>query len=111
MKRFSLTKIPVENKTVLVRTDYNVPLEKEKVTDNNKIIKSLPTIKYLLQKNCKIIIATHLGRPKGKAVSDFKVNPLAKELEKLLPKTLHSLFLFFPPIQTSILFNPLLPIK
>jgi len=87
MKTFSLTHLPLKDKTVFVRVDYNTPIKNKKVQDNTKIKVSLPTIKYLLQKNCKIILATHLGRPKGKVVSGLKVNLLAKELKKLLPKT------------------------
>lgn len=86
MKHFTLSKFPLENKTVLLRVDYNVPLKNNKVTDNTKIKASLPTIKYLLQKNCKIILATHLGRPQGKTVTSLKTDPLAKELGKLLDR-------------------------
>jgi 3-phosphoglycerate kinase len=84
MRRFNLKKFPVENKVVLLRVDYNVPLHNNKILDNTKIIASLPTIKYLLSKNCQIIIATHLGNPKGKVVNELKTDPLAKELKKLL---------------------------
>ncbi|MBU0460295.1 MAG: phosphoglycerate kinase [Nanoarchaeota archaeon] len=86
MKTFSLINFPLENKTVLLRVDYNVPLEKRKVVDNSKIKLSLPTIKYLLEKNCKIVLATHLGRPQGKINPELKVDPIVKELKKLLPK-------------------------
>ena len=85
-KIFSLTDLHLKNKTVLVRVDYNVPLYKGKIKDDDKIKLSLPTINYLLQKNCKIILATHLGRPKGKVITKLKVNVLARELKKLLPK-------------------------
>jgi len=84
-KIFYLKDLPLKNKTVLVRVDYNVPLKSGKVIDNSKIKLSLPTINYLLQKKCKIVLATHLGRPEGKIVSKLRVNPLAKELKKLLP--------------------------
>jgi len=90
MKRFSLRNFPLENKTVFVRVDYNVPLEKiggkTKVSDNMRIRASLPTIKYLLSKRCKIILGAHLGRPKGKVVEELRLDPVAKELQKLLPK-------------------------
>ncbi|MFH0701680.1 MAG: phosphoglycerate kinase [Candidatus Woesearchaeota archaeon] len=85
MKRFTLETFPLQNKTVLVRVDYNVPLKNGKVMDNSKIEASLPTIKYLLEKNCKIILMTHLGDPKGKVVLELKTDPLAEELQKLLP--------------------------
>ena len=86
MKRFAITSFPLENKTIFLRVDYNVPLKNNKVIDNTKLKSSLQTIKFLLEKNCKIIIATHLGRPDGKVDSQFKVSPLVKELQKLLPK-------------------------
>lgn len=95
MKRFSLRNFSIENKTVFVRVDYNVPLEKtgdkaagnkSKVSDNMRIRASLPTIKYLLDKKCKIVLGTHLGRPNGKVVEELRLDPVAKELQKLLPK-------------------------
>ncbi|MDP3733724.1 MAG: phosphoglycerate kinase [Nanoarchaeota archaeon] len=86
MNRFSLADFPVKYKRVLLRVDYNLPLtENNKVNDNTKIKASLPTIKYLLQQNCKIIIATHLGRPDGKIVPALRTDPLAEELQQLLP--------------------------
>lgn len=89
MNCFHLTEFPIENKTVFLRVDYNVPLDEQKkneVKDNTKIKSSLQTIKYLLSQNCKIVIATHLGDPKGQIISKLKVDPLARELKKFLPK-------------------------
>jgi 3-phosphoglycerate kinase len=83
-KRFTLDKFPLENKTVLVRVDYNVPLDKGTVLDNSKIEASISTINFLLEKNCKIILITHLGDPKGKVVLELKTDPLAQELQRLL---------------------------
>jgi len=87
MKLFSLHKFPVENKTVLLRVDYNVSLEKNKILEDYKIKETLPTIKFLLEKKCKIILLTHLGRPQGKVVEELRLEPLAKELKKSLPNT------------------------
>ena len=84
MKRFLLSELPLQNKTVFLRVDYNVPFSGHKITDNTKIKASLPTIKFLLQNNCKIILATHFGRPTGFS-SEFSVASLAKELQRLLP--------------------------
>ncbi|MFA6460979.1 MAG: phosphoglycerate kinase [Candidatus Woesearchaeota archaeon] len=86
MKRFTLENYPLENKTVLVRVDFNVPLKEGRVLDNSKIQASLTTLKFLLDKNCKIVLMTHLGDPKGKVVLNLKTDPLAKELQQLLPK-------------------------
>ncbi len=83
---FTLSQFPLENKTVLLRVDYNVPLEKGKVKDNTRIKESLPTIEFLLAKKCKIILATHRGRPEGKVVPDLRLRPMAQELQKLLPR-------------------------
>ncbi len=99
MNRFSLLHFPVENKTILLRVDFNVPLRKQTrkaaskqaVEYNYKIKAALPTMKYLLHKNCKIIIATHLGRPQGFS-SDLSIKPIAEELRRLLPKTKIILF-------------------
>lgn len=84
MKRFLLTEFPVKNKTIFLRVDFNVPFSENKITDNTKIKASFSTIKYLLQNNCKIILATHFGRPKGFS-EEFSVAPLSKELQRLLP--------------------------
>jgi len=74
-------------KTVFLRTDYNVPVKKGIVQDDFKIIKQLPTIHYLLRHKCRIIIATHFGRPEpGVFAKEFSTKILAKHLEKALDK-------------------------
>lgn len=79
--------IELNNKKVLVRVDYNVPLDSNlNVTDNSRIRLSLPTINYLLKKNAKIILMSHLGRPKGEIIDKYRLTPAAKELEKLINK-------------------------
>jgi len=83
----TLAQARISGKRVLLRVDYNVPLKGTKVSDNTRIKASLPTIKQLLKKGAKqIIIVTHLGRPKGKFNAEFKLDPIAKELEKLLKR-------------------------
>lgn len=86
MTYFTLQNFPLEQKTVLVRVDYNVPFDKRKVKDNTRIKESLATIEFLLAKRCKIVLATHLGRPEGKVVPELKLKPVAHELQKLLPR-------------------------
>ncbi len=86
MNNFAAAEFPLEKKTVLLRVDFNVPIKNREVADNQKIKSSLPTILYLLQKKCKIVLATHLGRPEGKVVPELRVDPLARELQKLLPR-------------------------
>ncbi len=79
--------IDVKNKTILLRTDYNVPPKDDKVENNLRIRASLPTIDYLLEHGAKkIFIISHLGRPEGKENFNFTLSPVAKALQKLLPK-------------------------
>jgi phosphoglycerate kinase len=88
MQKKILKDIDVENKRVLVRVDFNVPMEDEKVTDNTRIKAALATIKYLIQEEAKVILMTHLGRPGGEAKSELRLDPVAKELANLLGKTI-----------------------
>ena len=85
MKRFSLIKFPLDNKTVLLRVDFNVPFHKSKIMDNHKIKSTLPTIKFLLKNDCKIVLATHLGKPKGKYDPELSTKKLIPELKKIIP--------------------------
>ena len=80
----SIQQIPLQGKKVLVRVDYNVPLSKEgAVLDTTRIEATLPTLRYLLDQGCAVILMSHLGRPK--AVSpEFSLQPIAKQLEKLI---------------------------
>ena len=73
------------NKRVLIRVDFNVPLDKDKnITDDSRIRAVLPTLKYAIDQQAKLIIASHLGRPKGKVTPDFSLYPVAACLQKLL---------------------------
>ena len=77
--------IDLKDKKVLVRVDYNVPVnEAGEITDDYRIQKSLPTLKYLLDQNCALIICSHLGRPKGKHDKKYSLAPVAKRLSKLI---------------------------
>ncbi len=79
--------IDLKDKKVIVRVDYNVPLDADlNVKDNTRIKLSLPTLNYLIAQNCKIILMAHLGRPKGEVVDKYRLTPAAKELEKLIGK-------------------------
>ena len=78
--------IDLKDKTVLLRTDYNVPIKDSKITDDYRIVQSLDTIKYLLNQNAKVVICSHLGRPKGEPNPDFSLFPVAKRLQELLDK-------------------------
>ncbi|PIT87906.1 MAG: phosphoglycerate kinase [Candidatus Magasanikbacteria bacterium CG10_big_fil_rev_8_21_14_0_10_40_10] len=76
----------LKDKRVLVRLDFNVPIKAGQVTDDFRIRKSLPTIEYLLKKGAKIILMSHLGRPKGKIMPEFRLTAPAKRLAELLNK-------------------------
>ena len=81
-----LSEKDLAGKRVLVRVDFNVPIDKEKnITDDIRIKESLPTIKYLSEKGAKVILVSHLGRPDG-VTEDLRLNPIAKRLEELLKK-------------------------
>lgn len=87
MNKKTVKDIDLKEKKVLVRCDFNVPMdENQNITDNTRIVAALPTIKYLLENNCAIILCSHLGRPKGEFKPEFSLKPVAKELEKLLGK-------------------------
>lgn len=79
-----LEDLDLANKTVLLRTDLNVPMQGGKVTDNTRIVRAMPTISYLLEKNCKVIILSHFDRPKGKFVPSMSLAPLVDELAEAM---------------------------
>ena len=87
MNKKTVKDIDLKGKKVLVRCDFNVPMdENQKITDNTRIVAAMPTIKYLLENNCAIILCSHLGRPKGEFKPEFSLKPVAKELANLLGK-------------------------
>ncbi len=80
----------LKNKRVLVRVDFNVPLKNGVITDDRRIREALPTIKYLIDKGAKVILVSHLGRPKG-FQDDLRLDPVAKRLSELLGKPVKKL--------------------
>ena len=87
MSKKTVKDIDLKDKKVFVRCDFNVPLDENGIiTDNRRIVGALPTIKYLLENNCKVILCSHLGRPKGEVKPEFSLAPVAKELSRLLDK-------------------------
>ena len=85
MKR-KLTSLDVSGKKVLLRVDYNVPMQNGNIMSDARIVSSLATINYLLEQNAKIILCSHLGRPKGKVAPEFSLAPVASYLAGLLGK-------------------------
>ena len=85
MNKKTVKDIDVKGKKVLVRCDFNVPQDENgNITDTRRIVSSLPTIKYLLENGAKVILCSHLGRPKGEVKKEFSLAPVAKELSKEL---------------------------
>ena len=75
----------LSNKNVVVRLDLNVPIQDKQIIDSTRIISSVPTIQYLVNKNCKVLLTSHLGRPEeGKFDQDFSMSPVAKKLSEIL---------------------------
>ena len=75
----------LSNKKVVVRLDLNVPIQDKQIIDSTRIISSVPTIKYLVNKNCKVLLTSHLGRPEeGKFDQDFSMSPVAEKLSEIL---------------------------
>lgn len=78
--------IDVKGKHVVVRCDFNVPMQDGVITDDNRIVSALPTIRYLIENGAKVVLMSHFGRPKGEARMEFTLAPVAKRLAELLEK-------------------------
>ena len=85
MNKKTIKDIDVAGKRVLVRVDFNVPLKNGEITDETRIQAALPTIQYLLNQNAKVVLCSHLGRPKGEFKPEFSLAPVARRLQGLLP--------------------------
>ena len=92
----------LSNKNVVVRLDLNVPIQDKQIIDSTRIISSVPTIKYLVNKNCKVLLTSHLGRPEeGKFDQDFSMSPVAKKLSEILNHEID----FIDSLDSSDIFN------
>ncbi|WP_144477878.1 phosphoglycerate kinase [Cytobacillus oceanisediminis] len=86
MNKKTVKDVDVKGKRVFCRVDFNVPMKDGQVTDETRIRAALPTIKYLVDQGAKVLLASHLGRPKGQAVEELRLTPVAKRLSELLGK-------------------------
>ena len=88
MAKLSIRDLDLKNRRVFIRVDFNVPLDEHgRVTDDTRIVETLPTIDYALQHRAHVILASHLGRPKGKPNPKMSLRPVAEHLRILLDKT------------------------
>ncbi len=86
MGKLSISDLDLRGKRVFMRVDFNVPIEGGRITDDTRIEASLPSIRYVLEKGGRLILASHLGRPKGKPEPKYSLKPVAARLSELLGK-------------------------
>ena len=86
MTKFSIKDLDLRGKRVFIRVDFNVPIKNGAITDDTRITSSLPTILYALEQGATVILASHLGRPKGKPTAEFSLRPVADRLSELLKR-------------------------
>ncbi|MCM3903777.1 MAG: phosphoglycerate kinase, partial [Pyrinomonadaceae bacterium] len=86
MAKLSITDLDLKGKRVFIRVDYNVPIKEGKVEDDTRVRASLPTIQYAIEQNARVILASHLGRPKGERIEKYSLKPVAEHLSTLLSK-------------------------
>ncbi len=91
MRKLTIKDVELGGKRVFIRVDFNVPLENGRVSDDTRIVETIPTIKYVIEHEGKVILASHLGRPKGKAVDKFRMDPVAKRLGEILGRSVRKL--------------------
>lgn len=86
MAKLKLKDLPIKGKRVLMRVDFNVPINKGEITDDSRIRAALPSIEYVLNQGASLVLMSHLGRPKAKPEAEFSLAPCAKRLSELLKK-------------------------
>ena len=88
MPKKTVADIDVKGKRVLMRVDFNVPLEGDKITDDRRIVQAMPTIKSVSERGGRVILISHLGRPKGGPEPKYSLRPVAQRLEQLVNECL-----------------------
>src|SRR6516162_11258691 len=86
MNKLGISDLDLSGKRVFMRVDFNVPLSDGRITDNTRIEAALPSIRYVIEKGGKLILVSHLGRPKGKPEPKYSLKPVAARLAELLGK-------------------------
>ncbi|HHY67784.1 MAG TPA: phosphoglycerate kinase, partial [Alicyclobacillus sp.] len=89
MDKATIRDVEVQGKRVFVRVDFNVPIEDGRVVDDGRIRAALPTIEYLIRGGARLILASHLGRPKGRVDERYRLDPVARRLQELLGRPVH----------------------
>ena len=89
MSKLTLKDISLTEKTVLMRVDFNVPIINGEITDDNRIVQALPSINYVLDQGAKLVLCSHLGRPKGAFAAEFSLEPVAHHLSTLVSAKVH----------------------
>ena len=89
MKSIQDKDLNLSKKTILIRLDLNVPIKEKNIIDTNRIDKIIPTLKFLIDKNAKLIILSHIGRPKGKVIKDLSLKPVCDDLIKKLGQNIN----------------------
>ena len=89
MAKLTIRDVDVKGKKVVMRVDFNVPLDNGVITDDNRIVQALPSIKYVTEHGGLCILLSHLGRPKGEPKPEFSLKPVAEHLRKLVDTTVH----------------------
>src|SRR5918911_1168526 len=84
MNKLSIRDLDLKGKRVFIRVDFNVPIKDGKVEDDTRIRGALPTIQYAIEQGGRVILASHLGRPKGERVEKYSLRPVAEHLSELL---------------------------
>ena len=98
MNKKSIRDVDLKGKRVFCRVDFNVPMKEGKITDETRIRAALPTIQYLVEQGAKVILASHLGRPKGQVVEELRLTPVAARLGELLGKDVKKADEAFGPV-------------
>jgi phosphoglycerate kinase len=91
LDKLTVYDVELQNKRVFCRVDFNVPLKEGTITDDTRICAAIPTIQYLLDRGAKVILASHLGRPKGQVMEEFRLAPVATRLSELMNQPVHTI--------------------